>query len=98
MVVGFLTMKWFDRTARGFSPGKRPMANRPARATDGCVVSAKLIVIGTNADVANKSIRLPFQGNSAYPRQPGPKPWAVFFNHFMVSADAGQTIAPCNYE
>jgi hypothetical protein len=77
-------MKWFERTAQGFSPGKRPMANRPARVTDKCIVFANRIVNAKTARAANKSVRLPFQGNAAYFCDPGLKPWAVFLNHFMV--------------
>jgi len=32
--VGLLTMKWFKKTAQGFSPGSRHQGTRPERATD----------------------------------------------------------------
>jgi len=34
MKVVRLTMKWFNRTAQGFSPGNRQKKPRPERATD----------------------------------------------------------------
>src|SRR5260221_5762590 len=34
MTVVRLTMKWFNRTAQGFSPGNRQKKPRPERATD----------------------------------------------------------------
>jgi hypothetical protein len=84
-------MKWFNRTAQGFSPGKGPITNRPERAADRCVVFAKIFATDRIADAANEYVRLPLQGNPAYSCYPGLKPWAVFFNHFMVNTDPTRT-------
>jgi hypothetical protein len=85
-------MKWFERTAQGFSPGERPKPNRPERLTDRCVDVARMIVTVNIADVANKSVRLPLQGNVANSGYPGLKPWAVLLNHFMVNKIQGGQI------
>jgi len=92
-------MKWFERTAQGFSPGKRPKPNRPERATDRCVVFARMIVTVNIADAANKSVRLPLQGSAATSGYPGLKPWAVLLNHFMVNKiQRGQILLLPDYE
>ena len=82
MVVGFLTMKWFDRTAQGFSPGKRPMANRPARATDGCVLSAKLIMIGTQRRCCEQIDSAALSGQLCLSASPRAKALGCFLQPF----------------
>jgi hypothetical protein len=46
--VGFLTMKWFEKTAQGFSPGECPLAKRPERIRNAAAA-------GRNSDKAQNS-------------------------------------------
>lgn len=87
--VGFLTMKWFERSAQGFSPGECPIANRPERATDSCAVYSTMILIGEVAKCSEQNRSVALSGLHLLWRYPGLKPWAVFLEPFH-----GWRIAP----
>jgi hypothetical protein len=72
-------MKWFNRTAQGFSPGYRQSKSRPERATDIDHVSpGGDICCGVEEDL----IRSPLQGEVMWALSPGLKPWAVLYTPF----------------
>ena len=57
-------MKWFNRTAQGFSPGSRR--------------GVESMLNTLNA------LRRHFQGESSTTPNPGLKPWAILWDHFVV--------------
>jgi hypothetical protein len=74
-------MKWFNRTAQGFSPGDIQHEPRPERATDARdVLSGRVFFCSGVGD----PIRSPLQGEFMGTPFPGLKPWAILFDHFMV--------------
>jgi hypothetical protein len=72
-------MKWFNRTAQGFSPGYQQRKSRPERATDIHDVYADEDIYCRGAE---DRIRPPFQGEIVYALSPGLKPWAVLYTPF----------------
>jgi hypothetical protein len=71
-------MKWFNRTAQGFSPGNAGIRTRPERAAQWRKLSPHL-----RNKPAHLSVAL--SGRSHHVRSPtGLKPWAILSDHFVV--------------
>jgi hypothetical protein len=80
-----LTAKRWQRTAQGFSPGKRPTCCRPVRATDERVPRRDAVNSGNdNSDDLTRPHSVALTGRTVWARHPGRKPWAILSDHFMV--------------
>jgi hypothetical protein len=87
-------MKWQHRIAQGFSPGYGHQWVRPEGAPErdsershGPALTQDLKAI--DGDVARHQVRTtfrsPFQGDLIYGLNPGLKPWAILFSHFVAT-------------
>jgi hypothetical protein len=89
-------MKWHNRTAQGFSPGDDnefgcALKGRPNKIPSVPVWSVTIQDLGavcgevTHA-AYEQPFRSPIQGESLLEPDPGLKPWAILFSHFMADA------------
>jgi hypothetical protein len=93
-------MKWFNKIAQGFSPGRMERRDRPERAAElgsnirvsfrgvekHFLVSPVLrSAVGNGAD-QDRPLRtsVALTGRHLVGRLPGLKPWAILLDHFMV--------------
>jgi hypothetical protein len=93
------TMKWFNRIAQGFSPGKTDRGDRPERAADlGSNIGIRLFGVKKRVFVCPVSqhatgngvdqdrllrTSVALAGRGVVGRLPGLKPWAILLDHFM---------------
>jgi hypothetical protein len=75
----FLTMKWSDRIAQGFSPGY-DVARRALKVATEVGVS----VIRSSIRRPSPNGRVPLSGHVVSDPTQGRKPWAILSDHFMV--------------
>jgi len=89
-------MKWFNRTAQGFSPGLSMARNRPESGGRGRGPYENGLMAGgsnqqmeiTQRTLPAKPIGRHFQGAGRRLMNPGLKPWAMFYNRFAVNPEA----------
>src|SRR5580700_8817131 len=68
-----LAVKWRHRIARGLSPGNR------------CITDSNHSGLKHTAEPQPMQIRTPLQGDFIAGPDPGLKPWAILFRHFMAT-------------
>jgi hypothetical protein len=79
-----VAMKWPDRTAQAFRPGKAASSARPEGATES--VGLSRVELDTSCLDLNSRLSVALSGRMLRRTNPGLKTWAVLSGHFMATA------------